>query len=109
MSRPLAMLILVTLGAVGAWPLDVLACQETETTLAATGDVEMLQAYIDPGVAGFVIVTVLGFISSVGYWARSHIARVKRRLFGPGETAADGGADNEASADGTDDGEGENC
>ena len=71
--RPLVMLILVSLGALGAWPLDVLAYQGTE----------ILQAYIGPGVAGFVIVTVLGFISSIGYRARSHIARAKRRLFGP--------------------------
>ena len=107
--RPLAMLVLVSLGAFGAWPLDVLAYQGTETTSAATGDTILFQAYIDPGVAGFVIVTVLGFISSVGYWARSHIARAKGRLFGPRETTTDVGAEDEAIADGTDDGEEENC
>lgn len=106
--RPLVMLVLVSLGAVGGWPTDVLAGQGTESTVAATGDVEVLRAYIDPGMAGFVIVTVLGFISSVGYWARTHIRRVKRWLFGPRETA-DVGADDEADADGTGDVEGENC
>ena len=107
--RPLVMMVLVSLSAVGAWPLDVLAGQGTATSSAATGDVEVLLAYIDPGVAGFVIVTVLGFISSVGYWARSHVARVKRRLFGPAETTTAPSADDEASADGSEGGEEENC
>ena len=108
--RPLVMLVLVSLGAVGASPLDVLAHQgDGNHSSAATGDVEVLLAYIDPGVAGFVIVTVLGFISSVGYWARSHIARVKQRLFGPAETTTASGPDDEASADGSEGGEEENC
>lgn len=104
--RPLAIPVLVSLGALGAWPLEVLAYHGT---CAATGDVEILHAYIDPGMAGFVIVTVLGFISSIGYWARSHIGRAKRWLFGPGETATEAGADDEASGDGSEGGEGENC
>lgn len=107
-SRPLAMLVVTALAAVGAWPPNVLACQGMEPTFAATGYVEILQAYIDPGVAGFVIVTVLGFLSSIGYWARSHIARAKQRLFGPRETTTDVGDDDEASPDGSD-GEGPNC
>ncbi|MDE0177685.1 MAG: hypothetical protein OXP36_03745 [Gammaproteobacteria bacterium] len=107
--RPLVMLFLVALGTIGAWPLDAVAYQGAEVTSAATGDVDVLRAYIDPGVAGFVIVTVLGFISSIGYWARSHIARAKRRLFGSGETTTDVGAEDEAIADGTDDGKEENC
>ena len=57
-------------------------CPRRSSASASAGDADVLRAYIDPGVAGFVIVTVLGFISSIGYWARSHIARVKRRLFG---------------------------
>ncbi len=108
MSRcPLARL--VSLAAVGAWPLHALACQYAEIASVATADVEVLRAYIDPGVAGFVIVTVLGFISSIGYWARSHIARAKHWLFGPGETDKDR-ANAQAGADGSDDGEGgDNC
>ena len=106
-KRPLVTMGLVSLCVVGAWPLDDLAYQCAQVASAATEDVEILRAYIDPGVAGFVIVTVLGFISSIGYWARSHIGRAKRRLFGPGETTTD--AADEASPDGSDDGKGENC
>ena len=62
-----------------------------------------MRAYIDPGMAGFVIVTVLGFISSIGYMARDYLGRVKRRLFGSGETTSDVGLDDEAGAGGGDD------
>ena len=74
-------------------------------TCAAAEDVDILRAYIDPGVAGFIVVTVLGFISSIGYWARSYVGRVKRRLFGRGE----GDADGEAPAADDQDGEEASC
>ena len=110
MSRcPLVVMVLVSLSAVGTWPLDAAANQVAEVTSAATGDVEILRAYIDPGMAGFVIVTVLGFISSIGYWARSYIGRAKRRLLGLGDNTTDEFADDETSAEGNDGGEGENC
>ena len=35
-------------------------------------------AYVDPGAAGFVITTVLGFLAAIGYTARSHLYRLKR-------------------------------
>ena len=38
---------------------------------------EVLRAYIDPGAAGFIIVSVLGFISAIGYTLRSYIGRLK--------------------------------
>ena len=38
----------------------------------------MLVAYVDPGAAGFIIVSVLGFISAVGYTARAYLGRLKR-------------------------------
>ena len=41
------------------------ACQGAELA-PSSGDVEFLLAYIDPGVAGFVIVSILGFISLRG-------------------------------------------
>ena len=84
------------------------ACQGAEFASSATGDVEFLLAYIDPGVAGFVIVSILGFISSVGYLARSYLARVKQRLFGHGEADTEDN-DGRADAKGTDDGEAANC
>ena len=83
-------------------------CQGTELVSSTTGDVEFLLAYIDPGVAGFVIVSILGFISSVGYLARSYLGRVKQRLFGLDDADAEDNGD-EAAAKGTDDCEAPNC
>ena len=98
MSRSLlVMLVLASIGAASAWPLAAFAYKGAEITPAAAGRVEVLLAYIDPGVAGFVIVSVLGFISSIGYMARSYVGRVKRRLFGSGDACADGNADGEAA------------
>lgn len=90
-------------------PLAALAHQGAEIASAAAGGVDVLWAYIDPGVAGFVIVAILGFLSSIGYLARSYIGRVKRWLFGRGEADADVGADAEAEKDADDDGKGERC
>lgn len=108
MSRLPQVMLVLALGAVGVWTLDGFGYQCVEIA-SATGDVGVLRAYIDPGVAGFVIVTVLGFISSIGYMAREYLRRVKRRLFGPSETTSDVGADDEARADGSDDGVEEHC
>ena len=43
---------------------------------------EFLLAYVDPGSAGFVIVSVLGFLSAVGYTLRSAFGRLLARLRG---------------------------
>ncbi len=43
-------------------------------------EVEVMVAYVDPGAAGFIIVSVLGFISAVGYTARAYIGRLKRMV-----------------------------
>ncbi len=45
---------------------------------------DVLMAYVDPGVAGFIIVSVLGFISAVGYTARAYIGRLKQFVTGGG-------------------------
>ena len=79
-------------------------CQGAESALSAAADGELLLAYIDPGVAGFVIVSILGFISSVGYLARSYLGKVKRKLFGRGEADAED-SDDVAGVKGADDGE----
>ena len=98
MSRPLlATLVAVSLGAV---------CQGAERAASGAEDAEFLLAYIDPGVAGFVIVSILGFISSVGYLARSYLGRLKRRLFGHGEASREDGDDD---AKGADAGDAANC
>lgn len=88
--------------------LAAFAHQGAEIATAAAG-VEILWAYIDPGVAGFVIVAILGFLSSIGYLARSYIGRVKRWLFGGSDADADPGTNREAGKDDGDDGKGERC
>ena len=56
----------------------------------------IMLAYIDPGAGGFIIVSVLGFISAVGYMARSYLARVKDAVFRRRRSAgAASGADGE--------------
>ena len=43
--------------------------------------VELILAYVDPGAAGFVIVTVLGFFAAIGYTARAYLSRAKQMVF----------------------------
>ena len=38
-----------------------------------------LRAYVDPGAAGFVVVSVLGFLSALGYACRARLTRLKAR------------------------------
>ena len=45
-------------------------------------EAELLLAYVDPGSAGFVIVSVLGFLSAVGYTLRNAGGRLLARLRG---------------------------
>ena len=80
-----AMLTLVA--AVSVWPLAALASDGTEAVTGASGRIEVLLAYIDPGAGGFIIVTVLGFISAAGYMARSYLARLKAMVFRGGASA----------------------
>ena len=44
---------------------------------------ELLLAYVDPGSAGFIIVSVLGFLSAVGYTLRNAFGRLTARLRRP--------------------------
>ncbi len=37
-------------------------------------------AYVDPGSAGFIITTVLGFLSAVGYIVRGYFHRLRRLI-----------------------------
>ena len=71
----------------GATPVIVMALVDSHTAQAYHGmglvsqpsvEVEVLVAYVDPGAAGFIIVSVLGFISAVGYTARAYVGRLKR-------------------------------
>ena len=70
-----------------ATPVIVMALVDSHTAQAYHGmglvsqpsvEVEVLVAYVDPGAAGFIIVSVLGFISAVGYTARAYVGRLKR-------------------------------
>ena len=56
----------------------------------SAGRVDVLMAYVDPGAAGFVIVTVLGFFAAIGYTARAYLSRMKEMLFRRGSAAQDG-------------------
>ena len=77
--RRAAMTILAT--GVSFWPLAALAYDGAEATAGTPGGFAILRAYIDPGAGGFIIVTVLGFISAVGYMARSYLSRLKAVVF----------------------------
>ena len=57
---------------------------------ASAGRVDVLMAYVDPGAAGFVIVTVLGFFAAIGYTARAYLSRMKQMLFRRGSPAQEG-------------------
>ena len=58
--------------------------------LSPPGPVELTLAYVDPGAAGFVIVTVLGFFAAIGYTARAYLSRIKQMLLRRGSPAQDG-------------------
>ena len=58
----------------------VLAHHDMGLALQSPAEVEVMVAYVDPGAAGFIIVSVLGFISAVGYTARAYIGRLKRMV-----------------------------
>ena len=82
MNRTLMRVTAVALaGAASAWPLAALAYHGADAVPGAPARIAVLLAYIDPGAGGFIIVSVLGFISAVGYMARSYLARVKDAVF----------------------------
>ena len=58
--------------------------------LSPPGPVELTLAYVDPGAAGFVIVTVLRFFAAIGYTARAYLSRMKQMLFRSGSPAQEG-------------------
>ncbi len=45
------------------------------------GTIEVVLAYIDPGAAGFIIVSVLGFLAAAGYTVRASFSRLKALAF----------------------------
>ncbi len=103
MNKPALIVVIALLLAAALWPIAALAYDGAEAASEAPGRVEVLLAYIDPGAGGFIIVTVLGFISAIGYMARSYLARVKELVFKRGG----GGGGNARPASGADGGEDE--
>ena len=77
-----------------AWALIALGAAASALTSGAhePRQPELLLAYVDPGSAGFIIVSVLGFLSAVGYTLRNAVgrltARLRRRPAGRGRAAA---------------------
>ena len=59
----------------------------TPVAASLTAPVKLVLAYVDPGAAGFVIVTVLGFFAAIGYTARAYLSRAKQMVF-RGKSAA---------------------
>ena len=53
----------------------------TPVAASPTAPVELVLAYVDPGVTGFFVVTVLGFLAAIGYTARAYLNRVKQMVF----------------------------
>lgn len=85
------------------WALIGFACLCLGETAMATGgvgspatnDASLIFAYVDPGSAGFIIASVLGFLAAAGYTIRLHFAKLKtrvRKFFGRGsqDAPADG-------------------
>ena len=61
---------------------------------------ESAYAYIDPGSAGFLITTVLGFLAAVGYTLRVYFRRLKQWMFGRGKNPEDETPGGERKPDG---------
>ena len=82
MSRALMMVLAVTPVVVILLTQSHLALAHHEIGLSSESpvEVEVMVAYVDPGAAGFIIVSVLGFISAVGYMARAYFGRLKRMV-----------------------------
>ena len=53
-------------------------------------EAELLLAYVDPGSAGFIIVSVLGFLSAAGYTLRNAFGRLLARWPGGRRRGAPG-------------------
>ena len=77
----------LSIGAASVCPMAALAYDGAAAIPSTAGRVEVLLAYIDPGAAGFIIVSVLGFISAIGYTTRSYLSRLKRFVLRGGRTA----------------------
>lgn len=74
----------------------------TAAALAAAGFLwpEAAHAYIDPGSAGFLVTTVLGFLAAVSYTLRVYLRRLKQWRFRSGKNPEDETPGGERKPDG---------
>ena len=49
---------------------------------AALSAPRVAHAYVDPGSAGFIIVSILSFLAAIGYVVRAFFSRLRERLLG---------------------------
>ena len=85
MSRALLSVLAASVVAAAFIQPDVALAYDGADMYRPSGGVEVLLAYVDPGAAGFIIVTVLGFISAIGYTARAYLGRLRRLVPGGGQ------------------------
>ena len=82
MSKALPTMLAAAIAAALVLPDAVLAYDGAAAAHRSSTGVDILLAYVDPGAAGFVIVTVLGFLSAIGYTARAYLGRLRRLVPG---------------------------
>ena len=89
MNRPLigALFAALVLGAVAALPEAAWAYGGIAAHSSDAAAARIVLAYVDPGAAGFVIVSVLGFLTAIGYTMRMYLSRMKQLVFRRGQTA----------------------
>lgn len=77
----------------------LIAALSANASVDSGSAVPLLFAYVDPGSAGFVIVTVLGFLSAAAYTFRAYVGRLKDRLLPPKDDGrAEAPADDDAAS-----------
>ena len=84
MSRALPKVLAAAAFAVALLQPDPVLAYDGAAVQRPSGGGDILMAYVDPGAAGFVIVTVLGFVSAIGYTARAYLGRLWRLAPGGG-------------------------
>ena len=85
MSRALLSVLAAALIAAAFIQPDAALAYDGAVIHRTDGGADVLLAYVDPGAAGFVIVTVLGFVSAIGYTARAYLGRLRRFVPGGGQ------------------------
>ena len=84
MSRVLLSVLAAALIVVALIQPHAALAYDGAVTHRPSGGIDVLMAYVDPGAAGFIIVTALGFISAIGYTARAYLGRLRRLVPGGG-------------------------